>query len=67
MTFTKEEFLGFSVFLNFNFSENTTKEFIRLNIGNVADIYKKGSFLSVSAKEEVNKVLKLYNQEILRG
>ena len=67
MTLTKEQFRKLSVFLNFNFTDTTTREFIKLNIGTIADVYKKETYLSVSAKKEINTVLRQYKQEILKG
>lgn len=67
MTLTKEEFRKLSVFLNFNFTDTTTKEFIKLNIGTIEDVYKKAAYLSVSARKEINSVLRQYKQENLKG
>lgn len=65
MKVSREEFLTFSLFMNFEFSGKVSREFITTKTYTVSDAYQHSSRLSDKAKAELNNIFKQYGQETI--
>ena len=65
MTIPKKEFIKFSTFMNFNFTDSTNKELLKNKMFTVEDIYKNPDKLTDKVKKEVNNIFKQYGNETI--